>query len=272
MNGPAKSATPPMPKCIALTQQHRGHGTSTAAYYLGRALVGQGLRVLLGDLSLRRSPLTTLAAHDPLKNLVAWAPPAVSSHDLPRLLQGASQRIAGVADVIVVDIDATLLLGAGGLAAGVDYAVIMVDHTAEGQNDAQRLALRLGAQPGPRSRAGVVFTRVDAPLADELSAQLENGIPVVGSLPADYLLAAGEDYSLKGSRPAHPHESYLNALTRLAETLTRLVPLKRTVPADAGGTTTDRSVSMPRTAIVPRPSEVPAIPSMYEPPEVTLPF
>jgi Mrp family chromosome partitioning ATPase len=40
-------------RVLALTQVHRGHGVSTMAYYLGRALVAQGLRVLLVDLTGR---------------------------------------------------------------------------------------------------------------------------------------------------------------------------------------------------------------------------
>lgn len=271
MNGPAKP-TLPRPSCVAITQQHRGHGASTAAYYLGRALVGQGLRVLLGDLSLRRSPLATFAAHEPLKNLVAWAPPAVTSRDLPQVLQGASQHTAGVADVILLDIDATLLLSGGGLNAGIDYVVTLVDHTVEGQSNAQRLALRLGAQPGPRSRVGAVFSRVEAPLDDELPTQLENGVPVLGWLPADYLLAAGEAYSLKGGRPAHPHEAYLHALSRLAQTLMRLVPLKRATPAEARTAMPARPAPLPRPATTPQPAELPSLPHAYEPPEVTLPY
>ena len=46
------------PCCIALTQEHRGHGVSTAAYYLGRVFIAQGLRVLLVDMT-GRSPVST---------------------------------------------------------------------------------------------------------------------------------------------------------------------------------------------------------------------
>src|SRR5258707_6865362 len=49
-------------RCVALTQEHRGHGISTAAYYLGRELVAQGLRVLLVDLTGRRARLSSLVS------------------------------------------------------------------------------------------------------------------------------------------------------------------------------------------------------------------
>jgi hypothetical protein len=223
--------------CVALTQEHRGHGVSTAGYYLGRALVGQGLHVLLGDLSQRPSTLLTLAAHDPLKNLVPWTPGPVLPTELPRLIESARKRTAGLADVLVLDIDATLLEGAGGLAAGVDYIVLLVENTPDAQAGAERLGRRLGGMTTPRGRMGVVFSRVDAPSADELPRQLESGLPVLGWLPADYLLAAGEAYSLKGGAPAQPHEAYLNALSRLAQGLVRLVPLHRGQARTASGRT-----------------------------------
>ncbi len=227
MTGPVEVATAHEASCVALTQEHRGHGVSTAAYYLSRAFVEEGLHVLLGDLSQRPSTLEALARHDPIKNLVPWTPPPVAPRDLPRLLLSARHRTAGLADVIVLDTDINLLEGAGGLAAGLSYIVLVVEHTAEGESDAERLARRLGGETGGRNRVGVVFSRVEVPAADELPRRLESGVPVLGWLPADYLLAAGEAYSLKGGTPAHPHEAYLSALTRLAQSLMRSVPLQR---------------------------------------------
>jgi hypothetical protein len=66
---------PAPPCCVALTQEHRGHGVSTAAYYLGRVLIAQGLRVLLVDMTGRRACLNALFSQGAVKNLVYWAPP-----------------------------------------------------------------------------------------------------------------------------------------------------------------------------------------------------
>jgi hypothetical protein len=211
--------------CVALTQEHRGHGVSTAAFYLGRALVEQGLHVLVGDLSQRPTQLAALAQHDPIKNLVPWAPSSVAPRDLTRLIQTVRSRVAGRADVILLDADVHLLERAGGLATGINYVVIFAEHTPEGTQGAARLAARWGGEDTSRSRVAVVFSRVDAPSAESVPPALDNGIPVLGWLPADYLLAAGEAYSLKGGVPARPHEVYLGALARIAQALIHLVPL-----------------------------------------------
>ena len=228
MTGSTMMSAPPSPRCVALTQEHRGHGVSTAAYYLGRALVAQGLHVLLADLSQRSSPLATFTTHNPLKNLVSWTPPPMPSRELGRLLQGVGQRTAGLADVMLLDADATFLERAGGLDAGIHHIVLFVDHTPQGQSEAERLVERLSGTTPVRGRVGIVFSRVEAPAAEVLPQRLESGVPVLGWLPADYLLAAGEAYSLKGGLPARPHDAYLQALARLARTLTALVPLQRT--------------------------------------------
>jgi hypothetical protein len=217
----------PYPRCIALTQEHRGHGVSTAAYYLARALVDQGLRVLLADVSQRASPVARLVAHDPLKNLVFWTPPPTPPRELERLLQGISQRTAGFADVVLLDADATFLARAGGLDVGLHHIALFVDHTPHGRSEAERLVERLSGKLPVRGRIGVVFSRVEAPAAEVLPQRLESGVPVLGWLPADYLLAVGEAYSLKGGSPARPHDAYLQSLARLARALIALVPLQR---------------------------------------------
>jgi hypothetical protein len=216
----------PRVSCIALTQEHRGHGVSTAAFYLGRALVEQGLHVLLGDLSQRPAQLAALAQHDPIKNLVPWAPSSVAPRDLTRLIETVRARVAGRADVILLDAEVHLLERAGGLKTGIDYVLILAEHTPEGIRGAERLAARLGDQDATRSRVAVVFSRVDGPSAESVPPTLENGTPVLGWLPADYLLAAGEAYSLKGGVPARPHEAYVGALGRIAQALIHLVPLQ----------------------------------------------
>jgi hypothetical protein len=231
-----------LPRCVALTQEHRGHGTSTAAYYLGRALVAQGLRVLLADLSQHQSPLMALVSHHPTRNLVPWTPAAIPPRQLSRLLASARLSTAGRADVILLDIDATLLVRGDALGDGVDYVAAMVESSLAGRGGTERLVARLAGERGlaaAKDRAGVVFTRVEPPSVESLPTRLDNGVPVLGWLPADYLLAAGEAYSVKGGTPATPHDVYLNAIKRLAQSLTRLVPLQR-----LGGTTQPH----PRTA------------------------
>ena len=225
-------------RCVALTQEHRGHGVSTAAYYLARALVDQGLHVLLGDFSQRPSTIAALANTDPVKNLVPWTPPLVLPSELSRLLAGARKRTAGLADVLLLDADIHLLEGAKGMPPEVDYVVVLAENTPEGHSGAERLAHRLSGERTGRSAVGVVFSRVDAPPAGELPHQLESGVPILGWLPADYLLAAGEAYSLKGRPPSRPHEAYLNALGRIAQALIRVVPLQQRqagTPVSLGG-------------------------------------
>lgn len=219
------------PPCVALTQTHRGHGVSAATYYLGRALVAQERRVLLGDLSgsvaQHASLIATLAAHQPLKNLVPWTPPAVAAHDLPLLLRKARERTAGHADVALLDMDAGLLEHTPGLDAEIGFIALLSEQSAEGQDETQRFIARLVEHDRWCGRVGVIFSRVESPRAEDLPMQLDDGTPVLGWLPADYALAAGEAYSLKGGEPAHPHEAYLNATIRLAQTLCRLVPIPR---------------------------------------------
>lgn len=216
------------PRCVALTQAHRGHGVSTAAYYLGRVLVAQGLRVLLVDLTGRRARLGALMAHGPIKNLVYWAPNIARSQDVPLALDRARRETAGKADVIVLDIDDALLERVGGFALGVDYVVAITEHTPAGQTAAERLAERLHDDPAPHGHVGVVFSRVDAPTAADLPQRTERReLPVIGYYPADYLLAAGDAYSLKGGNVATPHDTYLYALLRLGQRLASIVPLQR---------------------------------------------
>ncbi len=215
-------------RCVALTQEHRGHGVSTAAYYLARVLVSEGLRVLLIDLTGRRARLQGLLARGPAKNLGIWTPPIPRPADLPSLLDQARQQTRGRVDVLLVDVDEALLEHAGGLAAGVDYVVTVVEPTEAGQNVAERISLRLGDDLPPYGRVGVVFSRVDASTVDELPEQTPHRkLPVLGYYPADYLLAAGDEYSLKGGEQSWPHDTYLYALLRLGRTLMRLVPLYR---------------------------------------------
>lgn len=214
-------------RVVALTQEHRGHGVSTMAYYLGRALVAQGLRVLLVDLTDRRGRAAGLVARDPVKNLVPWRPPVPHARDVPRLLDQARRETAGKADVILLDVDAAVLQCAGGFSLGLDYLVLVAEAVESGLRAADRLAERLG-QEGASARMGVVFSRVEGSTAAELPLKSEHrGLPVLGQFPADYLLAGGDAYAPRGHAPVMPHESYRSAMVRLGQRLAQLVPLVR---------------------------------------------
>jgi hypothetical protein len=216
------------PHVVALLQEHRGHGVSTAAYYLGRALVTEGLRVLVVDVTRRRVRLQSLLTRRPVKNLALWAPDLATPSELGELLAQARRQTAGRVDVLLLDADAAILERAGGLAVGIDYAAMVTAATLEGQRAADRIAERLGDAPPPYGKVGVVFSRVSATETGELKEQTENRkLPVIGHYPADYLLAAGDDYSLTGAEPSWPHESYLLAMGRLARMLMRRAQLRR---------------------------------------------
>ncbi|MGO8950505.1 MAG: hypothetical protein ACLQUY_23170 [Ktedonobacterales bacterium] len=217
-----------LPSCVALTQEHRGHGVSTAAYYLGRVLIAQGLRVLLVDLTGRRAYLNALFGHGAVRNLVYWAPTLSHFQNITSLVQRAKRETAGRADVILLDVDAALLEHSGGFATGVDYVLAVTEATESGQQAAERIAERLGDSEPPHGRVGVCFSRIDSPAAAELPERTSHRhLPVIGYYPADYLLASGEDYSLKGGESSAPHDTYLYATLRLGQKLIQLVPLRR---------------------------------------------
>lgn len=213
-------------RMVVLTQEHRGHGVSTAIFYLAQALVRQGVRVLVADLSLRRSPLGALFERSPAKNLGLWTPGALTPKQLSQVLARVRQQIAGKVDCVLVDVDALFLEHAGGMQVGVDYLILAIDNTADARVGATRLAERLGAIKAP-GHAGALFARVPAGEDEHLEMKLDGGLVVLGSLPADYLLATAEDYTTKTTPLPSPHEAYLSAITRLANTLVRLVPLHK---------------------------------------------
>lgn len=213
-------------RCIAVTQEHRGHGVSTAVYYLGRVLVAQGLHVLLVDMTGRRARLGSLMARRPAKNLVLWTPPLSRPEDVALALEQARRQTAGRADVILLDVDSAVLAHAGGFALGLDYVLVVTEPTIPGHDAADRIAQRLHDELPPEGRVGVVLSRVDAPSASELPERTENrGLPIIGYYPADYLLAGGDTYSLKGGEPSWPHDAYLHAMLRVGQKLIKLVPL-----------------------------------------------
>jgi len=139
----------------------------------------------------------------------------------------ARTETAGKADVILLDVDAAMLDRAGGFALGLDYIVVVTEAAETGLRNAERVADRLGPASN-LGRMGIVYARVDAQTVADLPAQSEHRqLPVLGHYPADYLLAGGDAYSLKGSAPSSPHDTYLFALMRLGQRLAQLVPLAR---------------------------------------------
>ncbi len=69
---------------------------------------------------------------------------------------------------------------------------------------------------------------LNTPSASELPERTSRrSLPVIGYYPADYLLANGEDYSLKGGETSPPHDTYLFATLRLGQKLIQLVPLQK---------------------------------------------
>jgi len=226
-------------RCVALTQRRRGHGVSVGAYYLARVLVLQGLRTLIADVTGRPSRAQALLARDPVKNLGVWSPGAPAAPRLSLLLAQARQQTQGRVDVILLDADAALLERAGGLAAGLDYALIFVEPGDSGQSEADRIATLLGDPAPPDGRVGAVYSRVDQATIGELPERTSGrGVPTLGSYPADYLLAAGDDYSLKSADASWPHDNYLSALLRLGRRLQRAVPLEH-LGAEAHAEATD---------------------------------
>jgi hypothetical protein len=213
------------PRCIALVQLRRGHGVSTAAYYLARALVERGLHVLAGDLSQRPATLIALAQHEPARNLVPWRPAPVHPPDLARTIAAARQRTAGLADLVLLDMDAALFEQGGGLASGVDVVVLFTEHTDAGEREAAAFVERMTNTGAARRQVGIVFSRVQMPSGGE--SPPESDLPVLGWVPADYLLAAGEAYSYKGGAVARPHQAYLDAIERIARSLIRSAGLNR---------------------------------------------
>ena len=223
-------------RCVALTQPRRGHGVSVTAYYLGRALVERGLRVLLVDLTGRRERLRVLLEREPVKNLGLWAPPSTRPDTLPALLQRARQETLGKVDVLLLDADAPLLHSIRGLAAGIDYVTIFVEAGDAGLRDADQLGAQFDDTPPPHGRVGVALCRTDGRNAEELPLQTpERRLPVLGGFPADYLLAASDEYTVKDAEVKSPHDDYLIAIRQLARALAEIVPLRRIAnPASSG--------------------------------------
>lgn len=215
-------------KVIAMTQERRGHGISTAAFFLGQTLANQHVPVLLADLTGRHTRMKALKQSGPTPRLVIWTPPAAAMRDTPAMLAQARAEVAGKASVILLDADvATLdtILGHSPTPP-FDYVIVGAEHTPEGEKSAQRTAARFEALRD-RNKVGVVFTRVSSEDTKEIPQQTDEGLPVLGHYPADYRLAMADDYSAITTQVSTPHQPYLAAVMRLATLLIRLVPLMR---------------------------------------------
>ncbi len=215
---------------VALTQARRGHGVSVTSYYLGRALVERGLRVLLVDLTGRHERLRGLLEREPVKNLGLWIPPSIRSDLAPALLARARRETLGKVDTLLLDVDASLLQSIGGLGAGIDYVTIFVEAGDAGLRDADQLGAQLDDQPPPYGHVGVALCRTEVQRIDDLPQQTpEHRLPVLGGFPADYLLAASDEYMARGGAAKSPHDDYLIAIRQLARTLAEIVPLRRVI-------------------------------------------
>ena len=220
-------ATAPV-KVVALTQHHRGHGVSTAAFFLGRAIAEQHVPVLFGDLTGRHARISYLNAHFATKKLVTWSPPPLALRDLPTLLKQARSEIAGKAACILLDIDEISLEAHANTIAtlGIDYLLFASEYTTEGQKAVEHVAKRYEDML-LRNRIGVAFARVSTDEIDELPQQTNDGLPILGYWPADYRLAMSNEDISAGASPTDPHQAYQVALSLLANRLIRLVPLTR---------------------------------------------
>lgn len=217
------------PRVVACAQPRRGHGVTVGAYYLARALTGRNLRALVADLTGRRARLQWLAAHDQTPGLTVWSPHIPAPERLGDALTRAREQAAGKVDVVLLDVDASYLQRAGGAAAGIEYTLIFIEQGEMAMREADQLARQLDETPPPYGTVAAVLTRVSAvDLDDPPQATPEYGLPILGELPADYLLAAGDEYSLTGAEPRAPHDAYLNAMAQLARALIQIAGIMPT--------------------------------------------
>lgn len=217
------------PRCVACAQPRRGHGVTVATYYLARALAGRGLRTLLMDLTGRRPSLQRLTNSAAVPNLTLWTPHIPTPERLADALSRARQQATGRVDVMLLDVDASYLERAGGVAAGIDYILIFTEHSDTGMREVDQLAARLDDEPPSRGSVAAVFSRVSLDSIENLpQATRERGLPVLGEVPADYLLATGDEYSLTSDEPRLPHDSYLGSISRLARALIQIAGIRAT--------------------------------------------
>jgi hypothetical protein len=214
------------PKVIALTQQHRGHGVSTATFFLGRVLTQSHYPTLLADLTPRHQRLQFLNEHFATRRLVLWVPPPAGLRDLPTLLRQARAQVQGKASAILLDCDNILLHGqiTANDTSSIDYLIVATEYTLEGTKAAEEVAEHFEALY-TRRRIGIVYTRVNlnAVEIEDIPSETDGGYPVLGAWPADYRLANSEEDS---AIIAEPHEPYLSRIAQIATRLSRLVGMQ----------------------------------------------
>jgi hypothetical protein len=241
--------TPGAPRIVACVQPRRGHGVTVATYYLARALAARDARALVADLTGRRARLQAFAALSQPRGLTIWSPHIPPPERLGDALARAREQATRRVDVMLLDIDAAYLQRAGGAGAGVDYTLIFIEQGELGMRAADQLARQLDHEPPPYGSVAAVFTRVNVENLEDLPQRTpEYSLPTLGELPADYLLAAGDDYSLTGEEPREPHEAYLGAMSRLARALIQIAGITPT------GHTGDASDAASSPEISPNPA------------------
>ena len=220
-------------KIVILTQEHRGHGVTTASYFLGQALAQRRIPVLLVEMTGRAGRLPQLNHHFPTRNLVLWTPPTSALRDIPALLTKARAEVGGRASCLLLDADlATLdaLHAADEEMRLADYVLLAADHTDEGEKNAERLANRYLALR-ERNKFGVAFARIADDTIEDLPEQTDDQLPILGFWPADYRLATSDDLTTASAITPEPHQPYLDAIAAIATRLTRLAPLLRIAPS-----------------------------------------
>jgi len=217
------------PKIVILTQEHRGHGVTTAAYFLAQALAQRRIPVLLADMTERTGRLPQLNRHFPTRNLVLWSPPASGLRDLPALLKKARDEVAGHATCLLLDADLAILdtlHAADEELRLVDFVVLAAERTAEAEKNAERVANRYLALH-ERHKFGLAFARIPVNDAQDIPEQTDDHLPILGYWPADYRLATSDDAANASAIVPEPHQPYLDAIGAIATRLARMTPLLR---------------------------------------------
>ena len=219
--------TPPV-KVVAIVQEHRGHGVTTAAYFMARVLGSQHIPVLIADLTDRPARLRELAGRMKAPLVAPWHAPSAWLRSMPALLAKLREEIQGKVRCVLLDADVGIVeqLNGARVGQGVDYVLIATEASTEGQQAADHIAERFPALRD-RQRIGICFVRIDPKDADVLPSETPDGLPVLGFWPADYRLAnTAEDYGGMGLGAGEPLAAYQAGITRLTMRLSRLVGIR----------------------------------------------
>lgn len=205
-------------KVIALSQTRRGHGVSTAAYFLACDLADLKVPVLIMNVTGRNATLTHLNAHLGKRNVVVWTPPSQGMHMLPIMLRQAKQQIANMATCIVLDIDMNQIEQQfhGDDARAIDYLIMASGNTPEEIHQTGAAVEGLNHFLAI-DHLGIAYSRISLEQAQDIPHTTEEqSIPIIGYWPADFLLAVDPDLN---NAQSMPHETYLQAIHQLAQRL-----------------------------------------------------